>query len=103
MRVLLWGMGGLLAALLYLLMLGEGGLWDLREQAREHQRLELENEKLAERNRILAAELENLRAGAAGVEGISREELGMIREGEEFYQFTGPGLGGKAKTPSEQP
>lgn len=99
MRVLLWGMGGLLAALLYLLVLGEGGLWDLREQAREHQRLKLENEQLAERNRVQAAKLKNLQAGTAGVESTAREELGMIREGEEFYQFVGPELDGKAPSP----
>ena len=88
MRVLLWGMGGLLAALLYLLVLGESGLWDLREQALEQERLKQENEQLAERNRKLTVQIEGLRDGTGGVEDIAREKLGMIRKGEEFYQYS---------------
>ena len=80
-------------------MLGEGGLSDLHKQAQELQRLEDENAQLAERNRILAAELEALRSGTEGIEGLAREQLGMIRKDEKFYQFIGPGV--KPEKPSD--
>ena len=91
MRVWIWLMTALLAGLLYLLVAGDGGLLGLLEQAEEIQRLREENEKLAERNRILSAELEELRSGLEGIEGLARDRLGLIREGEKFYQLAGPG------------
>lgn len=93
MRVLIWLMTALLGALLYLLVAGDGGLLSLWDQAGEVQRLKEENEGLAERNRILSAELEDLRSGLEGIEGLARDRLGMIREGEEFYQLVGPEVG----------
>lgn len=93
MRVLIWLMTALLGALLYLLVAGDGGLLSLWDQAGEVQRLKEENEELAERNRILSAELEDLRSGLEGIEGLARDRLGMIREGEEFYQLVGPEVG----------
>lgn len=93
MRVLIWLMMALLGALLYLLVAGDGGLLSLWDQAGEVQRLKEENEKLAERNRILSAELEDLRSGLEEIEGLARDRLGMIREGEEFYQLVGPEVG----------
>lgn len=93
MRVLIWLMTALLGALLYLLVAGDGGLLSLWDQVGEVQRLKEENEELAERNRILSAELEDLRSGLEGIEGLARDRLGMIREGEEFYQLVGPEVG----------
>jgi cell division protein FtsB len=45
-----------------------------------------ENETLAQRNRELQAEVEDLRQGLGAVEERARSELGLIRENEEFYQ-----------------
>ena len=90
MRVLIGLMTALLGALLYVLVAGDGGLLSLWDQAGEVQRLKDENETLAERNRILSAELEDLRSGLEGIEGLARDRLGMIREGEEFYQLVEP-------------
>ena len=99
MRVLIWLMMALLGGLLYMLVAGDGGLLRLWEQAGEIQRLEQENEKLAERNRILSAELEDLRSGLEGIEGLARDRLGMIRKDEKFYQLVGP----KLEVPPPQP
>ena len=99
MRVLIWLMTALLGALLYLLGAGDGGLLSLWDQAGEVQRLKEENDKLAERNRILSAELEDLRAGLEGIEGLARDRLGMIREGEEFYQLIEPEVGERPDEP----
>ncbi len=45
-----------------------------------------ENEALAQRNRELQAEVEDLRQGLEAVEERARSELGLIKENEEFYQ-----------------
>ena len=93
MRVWIWLMAALLGGLLYMLVAGDGGLLSLWDQVGEVQRLKEENEKLAERNRVLSAELEELRSGLEAIEGLARDRLGMIREGEEFYQLVGPEVG----------
>lgn len=57
---------------------------------RLEQRVEIqadENEKLAQRNRELQAEVEDLRQGLGAVEERARSELGLIKENEEFYQL----------------
>ncbi len=87
-------MRALLAILLLILVLlqlkmwfGEGGFSDVR---RLEQRVEIqadENEKLAQRNRELQAEVEDLRQGLGAVEERARSELGLIKENEEFYQL----------------
>ena len=90
MRLLIGLMAVLLAALLYMLVAGDGGLLRLWDQAAENRRLKQDNGKLAERNRILLAELEELRSGLEGIEGLARDRLGMIREDEKFYQLVDP-------------
>ncbi len=99
MRVWIWLMTALLGGLLYLLVAGDGGLLSLWDQAGEVQRLKEENMKLSERNRVLSAELEELRSGLEGIEGLARDRLGMIREDEEFYQLVGPEVGGRPPEP----
>ncbi len=48
-----------------------------------------ENEGLQERNAALAAEVDDLKSGAAAVEERARNELGMIKPGEKFYRVVG--------------
>jgi len=49
-----------------------------------------ENERLEARNEALAAEVEDLRAGLEAIEERARSELGLIREGEEFFLIVDP-------------
>ncbi len=51
---------------------------------------EQDNARLRARNEALAAEVEDLRAGLEAVEERARAELGLIREGEEFYLIVAP-------------
>lgn len=44
------------------------------------------NQQLYERNEVLAAEVEDLKSGFDAIEERARMELGMIREGETFFQ-----------------
>ncbi|MFO8154676.1 MAG: cell division protein FtsB [Pseudomonadota bacterium] len=85
MRWLLVLLAVLTLALQFQLWSGEGGLpevWRL-ERAVEEQRAE--NRELAERNRALAAEVEDLRRGLDAIEERARSELGMIHEDETFF------------------
>lgn len=81
--------GVLLILLLVLqgqLWFGQGSLLDLwRLQAAVEAQQE-ENRKLEERNAALAAEVKDLKSGLEAIEERARAELGMVREGETFYQ-----------------
>lgn len=44
-----------------------------------------ENERLIERNLVLAAEVRALKEGTEGIEKRAREDMGMIKDGETFY------------------
>ena len=88
----------LLAALLialflglqYRLWVGEGSMAEvsmLRQQLAE-QGVELDD--LRERNAALRAEVEDLKRGLGAIEARARSELGMIREGETYFQLVRP-------------
>ncbi|HHH43182.1 MAG TPA: cell division protein FtsB [Gammaproteobacteria bacterium] len=77
----------LLLALQYRIWVGEGSfaeVWDLYQQV-ERQREE--NQRLRERNQALEAEVKDLKQGLGAIEERAREELGMIKEDETFYQI----------------
>ncbi|WOJ95387.1 cell division protein FtsB [Congregibacter brevis] len=80
----------LLGGLQYRLWWGEGGrleLLRLRQQAQDSQR---ENAILRERNEELARQVMDLKAGNTVLEQRAREELGLTREDEVYYQFVDP-------------
>lgn len=92
MRVVLAVLLVLLGLLQYRLWLSDDGypaVWRLSEAIAAQRD---ENESLRERNRALAAEVTDLKAGSDAVEEIARSELGMIRSGETLFQVaeTGP-------------
>jgi cell division protein FtsB len=86
MRTLLVILLLLLLALQVKLWFGEGGYSDVRRLEVRVQEQAAENEVLAQRNRELQAEVEDLRQGLHAVEERARSELGMVKENEEFYQ-----------------
>lgn len=49
-----------------------------------------ENSELAARNNALAAEVTDLKSGLEAVEERARAELGLIRDGEEFFLVVEP-------------
>ncbi|TWH64722.1 cell division protein FtsB [Azomonas agilis] len=78
----------LLVGLQFRLWVGEGSLAqvvDLTQQISEQQD---ENERLLERNRLLEAEVMELKQGMETVEERARHELGMVKQGETLYQMT---------------
>ena len=86
MRALLAVLLLLLLALQYKLWFGEGGYRDVQRLAQRVEEQAQENEILAQRNRELQAEVEDLRQGLEAIEERARSELGLIKENEEFYQ-----------------
>lgn len=76
-------------ALQYTLWLGEGGVRDVRALKRAIAGQQAENEKLVERNRVLEAEVRDLKNGLEAIEEHSRQDLGMIKQNETFYLVTG--------------
>ena len=83
----------LLVLLLYLqstLWFGKGGIRD--EQMLERTVAEHQSEILAlkERNQALAAEVLDLKQGMEAIEELARSEMGMIKEGELFFQLIKP-------------
>ena len=83
----------LLVLLLYLqstLWFGKGGIRDeqmLERTVAEHQTGIL---ALKERNKTLAAEVLDLKQGMEAIEELARSEMGMIKEGELFFQLIKP-------------
>lgn len=86
MRILIAILVVMLVLLQYKLWFGEGGF---RAVARLEQRVVEqveENEALEQRNNELQAEVEDLRVRLDAVEERARNELGLIKQDEEFYQ-----------------
>ena len=77
----------LLGGLQYRLWVGEGSLAQVNSLNKQIAEQQGENERLLERNRILEAEVLELKQGMETVEERARQELGMVKEGETLYQF----------------
>jgi cell division protein FtsB len=86
MRFLLAILLLVLIALQVKMWFGESGYRDVKRLALRVEEQTMENETLAQRNRELQAEVEDLRQGLHAVEERARSELGMVKENEEFYQ-----------------
>lgn len=100
MRLLLIVLTLLLIVLQYQLWVGQGSLpaaWELDRRAAEQQR---ENDRLRQRNRALEAEVRDLKQGLDAVEERARSELGMIRDGETFFEIVERDR--EADTPDDQ-
>lgn len=87
MKVWTYTLLALLLLLQYPLWLGGGGIPAIWQLHREIDGQRAENEKLAERNRALAADVTDLKDGLEAIEERARAELGMIKKGETFFQI----------------
>jgi len=76
----------LLVYLQYQLWFGDGSLQEFWELHQEVEMQARENLELRERNAALQAEVADLRQGLDAIEEHAREDLGMVKEGETFYQ-----------------
>lgn len=80
----------LLLGLQYRLWFGEPSLpdiWQLDANIELQQKI---NDELSQRNSELEAEVQDLKKGQSALEERARSELGMVKEGETFYQLVEP-------------
>ena len=85
--------GLLLAALVvmqYRIWASPGGMREVWRLERAIEAQTEENERLAERNRTLAAEVRDLKEGKKAIEERARTDLGMVKANETFFQVVPP-------------
>jgi cell division protein FtsB len=76
----------LLVYLQYSLWFGDGSLQDVWRLHKDVEQQHQQNAVLRERNEALEAEVLDLQQGLEAIEEHAREDLGMIKKGETFYQ-----------------
>ena len=76
----------LLLILQYRLWVGEGSLGEVSALRQQVDKQRKENIRLMERNRALDAEVIDLKKGLDAIEERARNELGMTKKDEVFYQ-----------------
>ena len=76
----------LIILLQYRLWQGNGGIEEIKALQLRLDDLKEQVEEKKERNETLYAEVEDLRKGQEALEERARDELGMIRDGETFFQ-----------------
>ncbi len=87
MRWLIGGLLGLFLLLQYRLWFAEGGLAEANRLQVQLEEAEAEKAELTARNEALTQEVIALQGGTEAVERNARENLGLIKEGEVYYQF----------------
>lgn len=98
-----WLATALLAALLllqYRLWFSNDGVRDVLRLQAQVSAQQQQNASLAERNRQLAGEVQDLKQGYAALEERARADLGMISGNETFYQVPPPASGTDPASPA---
>ena len=90
-----WKLRLVLGALVVLLILLQVRLWrsfiEVRDLERRAITQQTQLQALQARNQALRAEVESLRKDDDAIEARARNELGLIREGETYFQLIRPG------------
>lgn len=76
----------LLIWLQYKIWLQDGGIPEVVQLQQEVEEVRVEVQTLRERNASLDAEVKDLKKGLDAIEERARSELGMIKQGEVYYQ-----------------
>jgi cell division protein FtsB len=90
MKILAAVLLALLLVLQYRLWLGDGGMREVAVLRKAIEQQQAENDLLRERNRTLAAEVQDLKKGTTAIEERARTDLGMVGQRETFYQVVAP-------------
>jgi cell division protein FtsB len=86
MKMVLCALIVLLLLLQYEFWFSDGGVktvWKMQNNIGKQQKI---NAQLDKRNQILIAEIKDLQSGNGAIEARARNDLGMIKKGEVFYQ-----------------
>ena len=104
MKFLAAGLLILLVLLQYRLWFGDGSVREVAQLQTQIDAQEEQNARLRERNRTLAAEVQDLKKGTTAIEERARTDLGMVGKSETFYQVVSPkdvpGADASAATPA---
>lgn len=84
-KILLFSFILLLAHLQYQIWQGSYQDWQTMQQRLAEQ--QAINAQLQQRNQALIAEVQDLKQGVDSIEEYARMELGLIKQGEVFYQI----------------
>jgi cell division protein FtsB len=80
----------LLGLLQYRLWFGDSNLRQVRIYQQQIEELQQEGARRKQRNQLLEAEVLDLKNGLEAVEERARQDLGMIKKGETFFQVIEP-------------
>ena len=86
MRSIFIILGALFLLLQYALWFSPGGvisIWHLQHVIKQQQQ---SNANLAKRNSAIHADIRDLKSGNKAIEAHARQDLGMIKSNETFYQ-----------------
>ncbi|MDD2700732.1 MAG: cell division protein FtsB [Sideroxydans sp.] len=103
MRPVTYILLALLLLLQYPLWFGKGSwlkVWDNNHQLEAQK---ASNEVLRQRNAVVEADVRDLKAGSDALEERARSELGMIKQGEVFFQVIGENAATSAVTAPTTP
>lgn len=85
-RLVPWALGGMLLVVQWVLWTGSNGVMEYVNLNRDLADATARNQRLAERNRLLLEDVLDIKSRDEAIEEMARNRLGMIREGELFYQ-----------------
>ena len=77
----------IMAALTFMILYGENGLFHYREMVAERRKLVEVQNRQQEDNRKLYAEIQHLRGDRDYIEKVARTELGLVKDNELVYIF----------------
>ena len=77
-------------ALQYRLWVGEGSYAEVRHLQQEIANKKADLVRMEKENQELRAEIEDLKKGLEAIQERARSELGMIKEGETYFQIVEP-------------
>ena len=86
MKLILGALVILLVLLQYELWFSDGGMKTVFQMQKSISAQAKKNDQLDKRNQILIAEIKDLQSGNAAIEARARNDLGVVKQGEVFYQ-----------------
>lgn len=86
MKIIAFVLLSLLIWLQYKIWLQDGGIPEVIQLQQEVEEVKTEVQQLQERNSSLDAEVKDLKKGLDAIEERARSEMGMIKQGEVYYQ-----------------
>ena len=90
LRTIIFCLIGLVVALQYALWFGKSNVVDLIHLRHSVSELEQDNLALRERNNRLHADVNEIKNRVEAIEARAREQLGLIKPGETYYQVVLP-------------